>query len=237
MSSGNIIIPNHVSLIPDGNRRWARARGLVAWKGHWAAENVMDNFLNWCLEFDIRNVTIWGGSTENLSKRSKKELGELYKVYFTFLKKWWKNNKSSLDKNEVKVRFLGDLNKLPSELVDLMMEVMKNTASYNKRFLNVLVNYGGKFELVEAFKKLAKKIIEKGKVEITEKDVENNLFVSTPIDLIIRTGGQSRLSNFMLWQSAYSEIYVTKTLLPDFSKKEFTKALEWYSSTKRNFGK
>ena len=136
----------------------------------------------------------------------------------------------------MKVRFVGDLNRLPPKIVKLMGKIMQKTAKYQKRLLNVLINYGGKFELVEAFKKLASKIVKAGKIEINEKDIEENLLVNSPVELIIRTGGFSRLSNFMMWQAAYAEIYVTKKLLPDFSKREFMKAIRWYSSVKRNFG-
>jgi undecaprenyl diphosphate synthase len=232
----NLILPNHIALIPDGNRRWARARGMEPWKGHWEAANVFENFLNWCLELKIPQISIWIGSTENLSKRPKREIEELYKVYYHWLEKW-EEKKSILDKYEVRVRFVGDLSKLPPKLVKLMGKIMQKTAKYQKRVINVLINYGGKFELVEVFKNLANMVAKTGKIEITEKDVEKNLLVPTPVDLIIRTGGWSRLSNFMLWQSAYAEIYVTKTLFPDFSKREFMKALRWYSSLQRNFGK
>lgn len=173
-----------------------------------------------------------------MSKRPKREIQELYKVYYHFLSQWEKKkNKSLLEKYQVKVRFIGDIEKLPSKLVKLMGEITRKTAKYQKRILNVLINYSGKFELLEAFKKLANKMLELGKVELTEKDVEENLLVPTPVDLIIRTGGFSRLSNFMLWQGSYAEIYVTKTLLPDFSKREFVKAIRWYSSVQRNFGR
>jgi len=229
-------IPNHIALIPDGNRRWARARGLSPWKGHWASEKVMENFLEWCLELGIQQVSIWIGSTENLSRRPKKEIEELYKLYYHMLEKWGEK-KTTLDKYQVKVRFIGDLGKLPPKLVRLMGKVMQKTANYQKRILNILINYGGRFELIEVFKKIAGKITEIGRIEITEKDIEENLLVPTPVDLVIRTGGYSRLSNFMLWQGAYSEIYVTKTLLPDFSKREFRKAIEWFNKQKRNFGK
>ncbi len=230
------MIPNHIALIPDGNRRWARKRGLPPWRGHWAAEKVMDGFLNWCLELGISQVTIWIGSTENLTKRPKREIEELYKVYYHFISRW-ERKRDVLDKYQVKVRFIGNIEKLPPKLVRLMGRLMRATAKHQKRILNVLINYGGKFELLEAFKKIANKMVKAGRIEITEKDIEENLFVKTPIDLIIRTGGQSRLSNFMLWQGAYSEIYVTKTLLPDFSKRELIKAVKWYSNVKRNFGR
>lgn len=233
----NLTIPNHIALICDGNRRWARQRGLAPWRGHRAGAKATDNFVKWSLELEIPQISVWVGSTENISTRPKREVEELYKLYYEFLSQWEKDKtKSMLEKYKIKVRFIGDIEKLPSKLVRLMGKIMRNTTKNQKRVLNVLINYGGKFELLEAFKKVANKMLKAGKIEITEKDIENNLFVQTPIDLIIRTGGQSRLSNFMLWQGAYSEIYVTKTLLPDFSKKEFMKAIRWFSKVKRNFG-
>ena len=192
--------------------------------------------MDWCVELGVPNVSIWIGSTENLSKRPKKEVIELYKVYQNFLGKW-EEKESILDKFEINVRFVGDLKKLPSPLVKLMGKIMQKTAKYQKKFLNILVNYGGKSELVEVIKTIAVKAVEAGKIEITEKDVDKNLHVKTPVDLVLRTGGFSRLSNFMLWQTAYSEMYVTKTYLPDFSKQEFMRAIKWFSSTQRNFGK
>lgn len=228
-------VPQHIALIPDGNRRWARARERPPWEGHWAAEKVLDNFLDWCIEFNIPQISIWIGSTENLTKRPEREVKELYNLYIRLLEKWV-NKESVLDKYEINTRFIGDLSKLPPKISKLMGKIMQKTAKYQKKMLNMLINYGGKFELLEVFKKIASKIVKAGKIEITEKDIEQNLMVKSPVDLVIRTGGYSRLSNFMLWQSAYSEIYVTKTLLPDFSKEEFMKIIEWYGSTKRNFG-
>lgn len=200
------------------------------------AEKVIENFLDWCIELNIPEVSVWVGSTENLTKRPEREVEELYKLYINLLEKW-ADKKSVLDKYEIKVRFIGDLNKLPPKIVKLMGIIMQKTAKYQKKLLNFLINYGGKFELTEVFKKLALKLAKAGKIEIKEKDIEENLLVKTPVELIIRTGGYSRLSNFMLWQTAYAEIYVTKTLLPDFSKQEFMKAIKWYDSTTRNFGK
>ena len=228
-------LPSHIALIPDGNRRWARARGRPPWEGHWEAEKVLENFLNWCLELNIHQISIWIGSTENLTKRPKQEVEELYKLYIRLLEKW-ERKESVVDKYEVKVRFIGDLKKMPPKIARLMGKLMQKTAKYQKKLLNILINYGGKFELVEVFKKLAARVIKAGKIEINERDIEENLLVNSPVDLVIRTGGYSRLSNFMMWQASYAEIYITKTLLPDFSKRELTKALRWYDSVKRNFG-
>jgi undecaprenyl diphosphate synthase len=144
---------------------------------------------------------------------------------------------SLLEKYEVRVRFIGDLNKLPKSLVRIMGKLMKKTAKYQKRFLNFLVAYGGKSEIAHVFKKLAEKAIKIGKIEIREKDIENNLWINEPVDLIIRTGGYSRLSNFLIWQASYAEIFVTKKLWPDFEKRDLIRAIKWFNSIERKFGK
>lgn len=122
-------------------------------------------------------------------------------------------------------------------MVKLMGKMMQKTAKYQKRFLNLLIAYGGQFEIKEVIKNIAKKIIKVGRISVTEKDIEANLLVKTPADLIIRTGGETRLSNFLLWQASYAELYFTKKLWPDFSKKELIKSIEWFSKQKRNFGR
>jgi undecaprenyl diphosphate synthase len=114
---------------------------------------------------------------------------------------------------------------------------MKKTLKYDKLVFNFLVAYGSKFELTQAFRKVAEKIVKSGRIRITQKDIEENLLVQSPVDLIIRTGGMSRLSNFLLWQSDYAEIYVTNTLWPDFSKAELIKAIRWFNGVQRNFGR
>jgi tritrans,polycis-undecaprenyl-diphosphate synthase [geranylgeranyl-diphosphate specific] len=234
----NLVIPNHLGIIIDGNRRWARARGLPPWEGHKAGAEKLDEFLNWCLELGIPQVSIYTLSTENLN-RPKEELKHLFKLLEEYVDGLLNDKKkfALLEKYEVKVRFVGELNRLPKKLIRLMGKLMEKTAKYQKRVLNFLVAYGGKSEIVNAVKKLAEEVIKHGKIEITEKDIEKHLYVPQPLDLVIRTGGYQRLSNFLLWQASYAEIYVTKTLWPDFSKKEFMKALRWYSQQKRNFGR
>ena len=227
-----------MGIIIDGNRRWARARGLPPWEGHRAGAEKLNEFLNWCLELGIPQVSIYTLSTENLN-RPKEELKHLFKLLEEYVDGLLNDKKkfSLLEKYEVRVRFVGELNRLPKKLIKLMGKLMEKTAKYQKRVLNFLVAYGGKSEIVNAVKKLAEEVIKHGKIEITEKDIEKHLYVPQPLDLVIRTGGYQRLSNFLLWQASYAEIYVTKTLWPDFSKKEFMKALRWYSQQKRNFGR
>jgi tritrans,polycis-undecaprenyl-diphosphate synthase [geranylgeranyl-diphosphate specific] len=234
----NLVLPNHLGIIIDGNRRWARARGLPPWEGHRAGAEKLNEFLNWCLELGIPQVSIYTLSTENLN-RPKEELKHLFKLLEEYVDGLLNDKKkfALLEKYEVRVRFVGELNRLPKKLIKLMGKLMEKTAKYQKRVLNFLVAYGGKSEIVNAVKKLAEEVIKHGKIEITEKDIEKHLYVPQPLDLVIRTGGYQRLSNFLLWQASYAEIYVTKTLWPDFSKKEFMKALRWYSQQKRNFGR
>ena len=187
------------------------------------------------MELKIREVSVYTLSTENL-KRPKRELDELFKIFYQYLDKWEKGKDGFLEKYQVKIRFIGDLEKLPPKLVKAMGKLMQKTAKYQKRFLNLLVAYGSQFEIAHAVKRIAEKLIKFGKVEITPKQIEKNLMVTKPLDLIIRTGGHQRLSNFLLWQASYAELFTTETLWPAFTKREFMKAIRWYSSTKRNFG-
>jgi len=234
-------VPNHIAIVPDGNRRWARAKGMkYPWDGHKHGIDRFEDLFNWCMELGIEQVSLWVLSTENLKNRSKREVVELLRIMRESMKRW-SNEKSSLykmfEKYEVQVRFFGDLKQLPPELVRLMKRIMKKTEKHHQRVLNILICYGGKFEITRAVKSLVKKAIKSGKVEITEKTIQEHLFVSSNVDLVIRTGGMSRLSNFMLWQAAYGEMYVTDCLWPDFSKRELVKSIKWFNSVKRNFGK
>lgn len=231
-----LIIPNHLGIIIDGNRRWAQKRGMPPWYGHRYGAKNLENFLNWCLELNIPHVSIFTLSTENLN-RPKRELEELFNLYYKYLKKWERKKDGFLDKYEVRLRFVGDLSRLPPKLVRLMGKLMQKTAKYQKRFLNLLVAYGSHFEIKEVVKKLVQKCVEKGMVEISEKDIEENLLVPVPLDLVIRTGGYSRLSNFMVWQANYAEIITLKKLWPDFTKKDLINCIKKYSQIQRNFGK
>ncbi|MBU5689186.1 MAG: di-trans,poly-cis-decaprenylcistransferase [Candidatus Aenigmarchaeota archaeon] len=218
--------PNHIAVIIDGNRRWAKKHGLKPWKGHKKGAENIKNFLKWCLEEDIKEVSVYVLSTENLN-RSKEELDKLFELFKKFFSEYF-NKDSFIDKNEVKVRFAGDFSKLPKDIIEIMNKVMKKTEKYNKKILNVLIAYGGRYDIVQAAKKCK---------NFSEKELEKNLLVSEPVDLVIRTGGYNRLSNLMLWQCAYAELYFTKKLWPDFRKKDFIKALKWFKNIKRNFGK
>jgi len=219
------------------NRRWAVQNGLPPWVGHRYGAKKMEEFLEWCLELNIPQISVYTLSTENFQNRSKREIEELFKLFKQYVIKLQTEKFSLIEKYEVRVRFIGDFKRLPPDLIRLMEKLMVKTAKFNKKIFNILVLYGSHLELIEVFKKLAKKIVESGRIQIRAKDIEKNLLVKTPVDLIIRTGGYSRLSNFLLWQAAYAEIFVTKTLWPDFSKEELIKAIKWFNSVKRKFGR
>jgi undecaprenyl diphosphate synthase len=204
--------------------------------GHKYGAETADKLLDWCIDLEIPQLSIWVGSTENLTARPRKEVKELLKVYYNFFKRW-EDKQPIFDKYEIKVRFVGDLNRLPKKLLRVIGRIMQKTAKYQKKFLNIMINYGGQLEMLNVMKKIAEQVIKLGKVRVSKRDVEKNLWVQTPVDLIIRTGGKSRLSNFAMWQASYAEMYVTKTLWPDFSKKELIKAIKWYNQTQRNFGR
>lgn len=227
-------IPEHVGILLDGNRRWARTHGLKPWEGHKAGREVAEKFLDWSLEMGVKEVSMWVLSTENLN-RSPREVKEIFNLV-TGILEIYENKQALLDKYDVKVRFIGDLRKLPAKVRSIVGKVMEKTAHHQKTILNIMIAYGSHYEFTNVVKKLVEKAVKVGRVEVTPKEIEKNLLVSHPVDLLIRTGGKQRLSGFMMWQAAYAEIYFTQTLWPDFTKKEYVKAIRWYNSQKRNFG-
>lgn len=235
--AAQLVIPQHIGFIIDGNRRWARQnRKRFPWMGHRAGAEALGKTLENCMNLGIPQVSVYMLSAENLN-REPREVEELFKLYEEYLRKWEEGKGGLLDKYEVHVRFAGDLDRLPRKLRELSGRIMQKTAKYQKRFLNLMIAYGSQFELTEVMKKIAQKAIDTGRVEVTAKDIEANLMVPVPLDLVVRTGGYYRLSNFMMWQASYAELYITKTLWPDFDKAELMKAVRWFSSVKRNFGK
>jgi tritrans,polycis-undecaprenyl-diphosphate synthase [geranylgeranyl-diphosphate specific] len=231
-----LTMPRHIAVVLDGNRRWARKHGLKPWEGHKYGCEKFEKFLDWCLELNIPQISVYVLSTENLN-RSRREVWEILHLMKQQLDKFEKEKASLFDKYEVKVKFCGNLRALPPNLVRIMKRIMKRTEKYSKRVLNLLVAYGGRFELTEVVKKLVETAIKTGRIQITQKTIEENLLISGDVDLVIRTGGMNRLSNLLPWQTTYAEIYVTETLWPDFTRKELMKAIEWFNNVKRNFGR
>jgi len=219
----------HLAVIIDGNRRYARKKGMPQWKGHEFGARKVEKLLEWCKELNIKEITLYTLSTENL-KRTKKELSYLFSLFKKWFKKF-KNNKR-IKKDKIKIRFIGDLNLVSKEIKELAKEIEKTTKKHNNYKINFCFAYGGRQELLEAFNKLKEK---KGK--ITEKDIEKVLWLSSEPDLIIRTGNRIRTSNFLPWQSVYSEWLFLKKFWPEFTKADLKKAIREFSKRKRNFGR
>lgn len=224
---------NHLGVILDGNRRWARAKGLSPWQGHRAGADKGEEFLDWCLKLRIPEVSIYTLSSENLEKRSKRELQEIFKLLLEKTRKLMDDKK--IRKYKIKIRFCGNFYKLSRSLVEAFQRLMMKTRKHQRMALNILVNYSSQWEIRKAIARMVKVAKEK-KIQITPKFIQKNLMVGRPLDLVIRTGGERRLSNFLLWQAAYAEICFTDTLWPDFSKEEFLKIINWFNHRQRRFG-
>ena len=218
----------HVAIIMDGNGRWGLTHKGSRNLGHRAGLNTVEVVIEECIKEKIKYLTLYTFSTENW-KRPKKEIKYLFNLLENFL---LKRIDELIEKN-IKLRFIGELNKLPSTLKNLIKLSEKKTSQNTLVQVNVALNYGSKNELINALK-----IINKKNISINEKNINKNLFtndIPNP-DLMIRTGNTQRLSNFMLWQLAYTEIFFEKKLWPDFKKKDFRKILSRFTSIKRNFG-
>ena len=219
----------HLAIIIDGNRRWAKEKGFPSFIGHKKGFDRVNEIGEYCLDKEIKILTFYCFSTENWN-RSKKEVAYLMKLLeITFSDK----NIQKFNNRGVKVRVIGQKERLPQKLQKRIKIAEDSTKNNKKGILNLAISYGGRPEIVEAIKKL-----NKNKLPITEKNINNNLWTKglPDPDLIIRTSGEQRLSNFLTWQSAYSELYFLKKHWPDFTKKDLDKALEDYSSRHRRFG-
>ncbi len=226
----NTNVPNHVGIIMDGNGRWATKRGLNRTKGHLKGSDVLVEIAECAFNKGIKVLSVFAFSTENFN-RSAEEVNFIMNLAT-------KSLKGKLDKlmdNNIKVVFSGEKEKLPEKLISLMKKTELNTINNNAGILNICLNYGGKREMVEALKKIIADKVETD--SLTEKDINKYLYHNLPdIDLVIRTSGEFRISNFMLWQMAYAELYFTDICWPDFTKEELDKAIDEYNKRNRNFG-
>lgn len=225
----NTVVPRHVGFIMDGNGRWAKQRNKPRNFGHQKGAENVERVVSACFSSGIEYVSLYAFSTENWG-RPKEEVDKIMELFYKFLVKYTKN----LIKNEIRLIVSGDKSKLSDKLVELINSSEDITKNYHKT-LNLAINYGGKQEIVTAINTLLKS----GKSEISEKDVESVLYTRDlpDIDLVVRTSGEQRLSNFFIWQCAYSEFYFTDVLWPDFDEKSLKEAIECYSKRNRRFGK
>ena len=222
-------LPKHIAIIPDGNRRWAKEKGLPTFEGHrFAAENTLLKLVDKLLQLKIKYFTFWALSTENLLKRSSKEIKNLFSLMEYFLRQ----KGEELNKKNIKIKVIGDLEKLPTHLQKEIEKIIKKTEKNTMMEIILAINYGGRDEIVRAIKKI------KDVKAISKENLDHYLDTAgiPPPDLIIRTGGEKRLSGFMLWQSEYSELYFTDVYFPDFNPQELEKAINNYLLRQRRFG-
>jgi len=219
----------HVAIIMDGNGRWGIKHKNSRNAGHREGLNNVESIIDECLKINIKYLTLYTFSTENW-KRPKKEINFLFNLLENFLT----NKIGTLNKRNIKLKFIGELNKLPNKLKKLIKNSEFKTSKNLSLQVNVALNYGSKSELINSIKRINKK-----KIRINEKNIDKNLFTKNIIDpdILIRTGNTQRLSNFMLWQIAYTELFFEKKLWPDFKNNDFKKILNKFRLIKRNFGK
>ena len=227
-------VPNHVAIIMDGNGRWAQKRGLKRTKGHQKGAEVLKKISEYVYDKKIKVLSVFAFSTENW-KRDKEEVDYLMNLFIKVFKK----NFDSIKEKGVKIVFSGLKDKLSDKVLKAMDEMTSETKNNENGIFNICLNYGGQDEIVEATKKIAKEV-QNGTLDISEinsKVLSKNMFNNLPpIDLMIRTSGEFRISNFMLWQLAYAELYFTDVLWPDFNEEEFDKALDSFGKRDRRFG-
>ncbi len=222
-------IPNHVGIIMDGNGRWATLQGKKRTFGHRAGSKNVDTIVSYAFKVGVKSLTLYAFSSENWA-RPKEEVDELMKLLKDYLMKFAKK----LLKNNVRLKVIGERDKLSNDLISAIEDCENKCSTCTGFNLIIALNYGGRQEICSA----VKRIISEGK-EITVEEISANLYTAPfgEPDLIIRTGGELRLSNFLLYQGAYSELYFTDVLWPDFDQNEFDKAMADFSMRKRRFGK
>ena len=233
-------MPKHIGVILDGNRRWAINHSLDPKLGHHYGADKTEEVLRWCLDLGIQSITLYVFSTENF-RRAREEVEDLMNLFEERLQKLKEDE--DIHKHKVRIKAIGRINLLPERLQRLIREIEEETKKYDGHFLNLAIAYGGRAEIIDATKKIAKKILD-GELsieDINEKTFEKNLYTShlpkQDPDLIIRTSGEERLSGFLLYQSAYSELCFIDVYWPEFRRIDLLRAIRTYQRRKRRFGK
>jgi len=221
-------VPRHIAIILDGNRRYAKRLGIPKFKGHEKGFGKIKELLGWCIELEVKELTLYCFSTENF-KRDKKEVDYLFDL---FRKKidGFRDDKLINDK-KVRISVIGRIFMFPKDMQEKMKETMEKTKDYGNFKLNLALAYGGRSEIVDAVKRL----VSSGK-DVSEEGISENLYLPDDVDLLIRPGGEQRLSNFLLWQASYAELYFCDKLWPEFSKEDLISAVEWFKGRERRFG-
>ena len=228
MKLDNIKIPCHVGIIMDGNGRWAKERGLNRSKGHEAGYKTLKTTAKYILDSGVKVLSVFAFSTENFN-RPKEEVDFLMNLFI----KGFKKDSAFFNKENIKVVFSGRKEPLKKDVIEAMEYLSESTKNNTKGILNICLNYGGRSEIVDAVNHIIKDNLK----EVDEEVINNYLYNKLPdIDLLIRTSGEVRISNFMLWQLSYAELYFPKCYFPDFNQEEFDKAILEYTKRDRRFG-
>ena len=232
------VVPKHLAVIMDGNRRYAEDLGILPHEGHIEGKSTLENLSDWCRNLDIKHLTVYAFSLENFD-RDEKELGPLMDLFEESFRN--AGDDPRVHSNKVRVRAIGHREMLPEKVVEAIEYAESKTKDYSDFNYNLAVAYGGRQELVRSMEKIAKKV-KKGEIEPSDIDaqlISSNLYTSglPDPDLILRTSGEERISNFLLWQLAYSELYFADVFWPDMRKIDFLRAIRSFQKRKRRLGR
>lgn len=230
-------LPHHVVIIPDGNRRWAGEHGLEPWEGHEEGAKNTEKLIREAQRIGIREISFWGSSLENMTKRPVMESRALLRIYETYFKRLLASE--DIHKDRVKIRFIGHWEEqFPTSLKDVMYQCIEATKEYGGNFLNFFLAYSGDDEMRLAFQKIAATL--KPGEAVTDEKIKENLMTKDlpPVDLLIRTGGEPHLSaGFMMWDIANTQLYFSEKYFPDFNEEALHRAIDEYAARERRFGK
>ncbi len=231
-------VPEHIGIIMDGNGRWAKLRGLPRSEGHKAGANVFRKICEYAGEIGVKYITFYAFSTENW-RRPPEEVSALMNLFRDYLHEAEERQEENKQKG-MRIHFLGHREGVPEDIIDMFDTTERDSQEADKIDVNIAINYGGRLEIVDAVKQLAVKVKngELNPEDITEDDISNNLYTAGQADpdLIIRPSGEYRLSNFLIWQSAYSEFWFSDILWPDFTEADLDKAIDDFNARNRRFG-
>lgn len=226
----------NLAIIMDGNRRWARSKGLPSAAGHDAGSKTLQKVLEWCKKKNIFSLTVYAFSTENFN-RSEEELTDIFGLFRKFYQEF--KNDPRINQDKIKIKFLGDLSKFPEDIQIMCAEFEEQTKDNTGYILQFCFGYGGRSEIIHATKKIVTEVTAGtlSAENINEQVFSSALYSDIEPDIVIRTGGMHRLSNFLTWQSVYAELFFIETLWPDISDNDLDNILEEYSARERRFGK